>query len=470
MIPRRMRYARLLSGCCALAALPVVHGQETAASPVRPIPAMNRWQEDWSSLADPSLRTEPGDGWKYHPLAPLLPDGWLSLGLTLRERYEQNDAVNFGVNGAPREAYLLQRLQVHADLHLDSHWRLFTQLEDARAWAKDPVTPVDQNPLDLRLAFAEYVQHTAAGTLKARVGRQDFAFDLQRFVSSRDGPNVRQSFDAVWADWETADWRFIAFVSEPVQYLDSKPFDDHSNSAFRFHTVRVERHVLGDNELSAYWSVYERANARYIDASGLERRDLLDARFAGKSGAVDWDLEAMGQSGRVGATAIRAWAGGAGAGWTLEETAGKPRLGLQLDAASGDSRRGDGALGTFNPLFPNGYYFSLAGYTGYANLVQVKPTLTLHSATGLVTTFGAGLLWRETTGDAVYVQPNVPVAGTAGEPGRRTGTYWQARADYRVDRLITTAIEVVHDDVSQVIRRVGGRDSDYVGIEFKLSW
>nr|WP_281034719.1 alginate export family protein [Rhizobium ruizarguesonis] len=34
---------------------------------------------------------------------------------------------------------------------------------------------------------------------KASCGRQDFAFALQRFVSSRDGPNVRQSF-TVWAD------------------------------------------------------------------------------------------------------------------------------------------------------------------------------------------------------------------------------------------------------------------------------
>ena len=60
----------------------------------------------------------------------------------------------------------------------------------------------------------------------ARVGRQDFLFDLQRFVSSRDGPNVRQSFDAVWADWETGTWRLIGFVSRPVQYFDERPFDD----------------------------------------------------------------------------------------------------------------------------------------------------------------------------------------------------------------------------------------------------
>ena len=38
---------------------------------------------------------------------------------------------------------------------------------------------------------------------------------------------------------------------------------------------------------------------------------------------------------------------------------------LQTDAASGDRNPHDGRLETFNPLFPNGYYFVLASYTCY---------------------------------------------------------------------------------------------------------
>ncbi len=39
------------------------------------------------------------------------------------------------------------------------------------------------------------------------------------------------------------------------------------------------------------------------------------------------------------------------------------RLALQVDGVSGDKHPGDGSLGMFNPLFPNGYYSTLAGYT-----------------------------------------------------------------------------------------------------------
>jgi len=109
----------------------------------------------------------------------------------------------------------LQRFQIHADLRLDSHWQIFAQFEDARALEKAVITAVDKNEFDLRQAFVAYVDAVAGGVLKVRVGRQEMAFDLQRFVSVRDGPNVRQAYDAVWLDWERERWRFITFWSQP---------------------------------------------------------------------------------------------------------------------------------------------------------------------------------------------------------------------------------------------------------------
>ena len=452
---------------------PVAHPEEGAASSApaqRPVPKMNRWQEDWSALSDPSLRTEPLDDLKYIPLGSAMPEGYLSLGATLRERFESNDAAGFGVGGTAQDAYVLQRVQLHADLHINDELRLFTQLEDDEAFHKTTISSVDQDRLDLRLAFLEYVRHLSGGTLKTRLGRQDFAFDLQRFVSSRDGPNVRQAFDAAWVDWEDADWRFIGFLSRPVQYFDDHPFDDRSNNDFRFHTLRVERHVLGDNELSAYYSLYERRFAQYGDAAGSERRNIFDVRFAGKSGALDWDTEAMLQTGTVGGKEIRAWATGPSAGFTLADVVWHPRVGVQVDIASGDSQHGDGRVGTFNPLFPNGYYFSLAGYTGYANLIQVKPSVTLRPSAKATLLAGLGLQWRQTLADAVYTQPNVPVAGTAGRSGRWSGVYAQGRVDYLMTPNFTTAIEAVHYWVGDAIRSVGGHDSTFVGIEGKFAW
>lgn len=441
------------------------------ATATRPKPKSNRWQEDWSPLADPALRTRPFDRLKYLPLVPGDDSVYLSLGATLRDRLETNDAPAFGTGGRRADTYVIQRLQAHADLRLGPNWQVFAQLEDARAPGKHrPLAPVDENKLDLRLGFVAYQGKLGAGTFKARVGRQDFAFDLQRFVSSRDGPNVRQSFDAIWADYEIGKWRFIGFVSQPVDYRSDHPFDDRSGRRWRFHTLRVERQVLGTNELSFYYSRWEQDGTRFVDAAGDERRDIFDLRFAGTHERIDWDLEAMRQTGRVDTARVRAWAVGARTGYTFKETGGTPRIGLQFDAASGDRRARDGRLQTFNPLFPNGYYFSLAGYTGYANIIHLKPTVTVKPVTDLSFTGGVGLEWRESLADAVYVQPNVPVAGTAGRPGRWTGAYFQGRTDWAISDNLSAAVEAVHFDIGDAVRAAGGHSSDYLGVELKFLW
>lgn len=438
-------------------------------TPQRPAIRSNRWEEDWSPLADPALRTQPFDRLKYLPLFPGDPKSYLSFGLTSRQRYEYNDAPAFGTGGKRPDGYLLDRSQLHLDLHLNANWQIFGQFEDVRTADKKLPGPADENQFDLRLAFLAFDRNFTAGELKARIGRQDFDFDLQRFVSSRDGPNVRQSFDAIWADWESGPWRVLGFVSQPVQYLNNHPFDDFSDDHLLFHTFRIEHQVLGSNELSAYYARYERDGAHYPDATGNEVRNILDARFAGSLAPIDWDIEVMGQQGKVGGSDVLAWAAGARAGYTITSLPWQPRLGLQLDAASGDRHPNDGRLETFNPLFPNGYYFSLAGYTGYANILHVKPSLTLKPAPGVSILTAIGLQWRETTADAVYAQPNLPIRGTAGQGGSWTGFYEQLRIDWAMTGNLSSAIEAVRYQVGSAVHAAGGQDSEYVGIELKYS-
>lgn len=435
----------------------------------RPTIMFNRWQEDWSALSHPCVPREPFDSMKYIPLFGN-PDAYISLGVVLRERLEINDAPLFGLGSGRDDTYGLQRIEVHADAHLGPHVQVFMQFEDARPFGKDSVTVVDKNPLDLRQAFVAITEPLGPGTFKFRVGRQEMAFDLQRFISVRDGPNVRQAFDAIWADYETGPWRWIAYATQPVQYRDDTDFDDVSNRGVTFSGVRVERKGVGPGDVSAYYSRYNRDNARFLDASGDEHRDVFDARYTGSAGHIDWDVEGMYQSGHVGNKTIGAWAIGSLAGYTLANMPWTPRLGVQLDAASGDRHPGDGRIETFNALFPNGYYFALAGYTGYANLIHIKPTLTLKPNSKLTLLAGVGLQWRETTADAVYGQGAAIVPGTAGYGSNWTGFYTQVRADWAVNPNLALALEAVHFQIGPSLRELGARNADYVGVETKFNW
>jgi hypothetical protein len=208
----------------------------------------------------------------------------------------------------------------------------------------------------------------------------------------------------------------------------------------------------------------------YLDAAGDERRNIFDVRYVGGLSGFDWDLEAMGQIGSVGDKRVRAWAIGALTGYTFSDISWAPRLGLQFDAASGDRHPRDGTLETFNPLFPNGYYFTLAGYTGYVNLLHLKPSLTVKPTSNVKLLAAVGFQWRQTTADAIYVQPNIPVSGTAGAPGRWTGVYNQIRGEWAITRNLSGFIEIVRYYVGQAIRRAGGHDSQYVGVCLQFGW
>jgi Alginate export len=77
----------------------------------------------------------------------------------------------------------------------------------------------------------------------------------------------------------------------------------------------------------------------------------------------------------------------------------------------------NGRVETFN-TFPNGYYFTLAGYTGYANLIPVKPSFTLKPSSKLALLSATGLQWRMSTNDAMFQQGSAVVLGTAGHGTR----------------------------------------------------
>jgi len=394
-------------------------------------------------LADPEVPRERLDELKYIPLSTSDTRTYLSLGANVRERFEFNDA-QFGIGGSEQEAYLLSRLEAHSDLRIAGQVQVFLQLQSDVAPGKRDPSPVDGDRLGVEQAFVALSEPFADGAITIRIGRRENGFDLQRFLSVRDGPNVRQAYDGATAAYTRGPWRFIALYTDPVQNRNRRAFDDTSSPHLSLGLLRIERKITSSSSLSAYVGRFRQDDARFPSASGNERRYLVDVRFAGSGGGFDWDAEAMAQNGSIGARAIHAWATGAIVGRRFESVPLSPRVSLQFDAASGDKNPADNRLNTFNPLFPSGYYFTTAGYTTYANLVHVKAGLSLTPRNNLHLSAGVGSEWRATVADAIYTIPDIPVPNTAGRGGRYVGAYGQVRADYALTSHIALALELVH--------------------------
>lgn len=327
---------------------------------------------------------------------------------------------------------------------------------------------MDQDRLDLEQAFIGISNPLGGDTLRLRLGRQLVEADLQRFLSSREGPNLRQLHDAVNVDYQRGLWRIVGLYSRPLQLRDLRAFDDYSDDRMTVSGILIRRRLLESAQMSVYYGRYTRDSAQFISASGNERRDIGDIRFGGAMNGFDWDIEAMNQTGRIEDQAIQAWAFGSSVGYVFADAAGKPHLELALDAASGDRSDQDRRLETFNPLFPNGYF--LPAYTGYVNLILVKPSLVLQPTQAVKLTGALAAQWRMTTADAVYMWPSFPVVGSAGTPGRYTGTSGRLRGEWTVTPNSSFALEAVHYAIGNAIRKVGGRDANYVSLEFKTGW
>jgi hypothetical protein len=452
-----------------LALLNLTPPHADAQTAPRPTIAFNRWSEDWSVLADSDVPREPLDELKYIPLSTSDTRTYLSLGANVRERFEVNDA-QFGVEGNRPDADLLSRLEAHSDLRIAGQVQVFLQLQSDVAPGKRDPSPVDADRLGIEQGFVAVSEPLAGGAMMIRIGRQEDGFDLQRFLSVRDGPNVRQAYDGATVAYVRGPWRFIALYTDPVQNRNLTAFDDYSSPHLFLGLLRIERKITSSSSLSAYVGRFRQDDARFPSASGNERRNLEDVRFTGSGGGFDWDAEAMAQNGSIGAEAIHAGATGAIIGRTFDRAPLRPRVSLQFDAASGDKNPTDNQLNTFNPLFPSGYYFTTAGYTTYANLAHGKAGLSLTPRNNVHLRAGVGSEWRATVADAIYTLPDIPVPNTAGRGGQYVGAYGQLRADDALTSHVALALEFVHFSAGPTIMSAGGHNTDYLGTEVRYGW
>lgn len=393
-----------------------------------------------------------------------------SLGGELRWRFEGVDEPRFGLAPVAEDDYVLQRALLHADLRTQAGHRAFVQLGSHYALGKAlPNGPADENRLGVQQAFLDGPLPGVDATL--RLGRQEIAFGSQRLVGVREGPNIRQAFDGarllvpLGSGQGPGQGGVDLFLARPVA-VTARPFGDEPDSRQLFWGAYGSgiATLAPGLRLDAYYLGLRRRDARFGPVTGTDRRHTLGGRLAGRSGAWDVNLDAGWQvGGHAGRDVSSGFAAG-DAGYTLSALPWSPRLGLRAAWASGDEDPRDGDVGTFHPLFPRGAQFSEAGITGLANMIELFPHVVVQPAPTLAFLAGAELLWRQTTADAVYTQPFVPVPGTAGRGGRRTGTQWYAQASYVPATWWSLNAAVAYFETGPGLDAVGGRDSTYVGV------
>jgi hypothetical protein len=413
--------------------------QDESPAPVRTYNLL-RENDDWSFLADPSLRSDLWDPIKYIPLD--CEACYVSLGGEIREAFEQVGNDNWGKQRY-MNAFLLQRYILHSDWHLGENFRVFVQLktglEDFRAGG---ARPIDEKRLDFEAAFFEVGNTHKKNWAVLRVGRQELNYGSGRLVSVREGPNVRQSFDGVKIRSQVGAWNVDAWAVRPD--LD-KPgfFDNAPDHTTAFWGVYATRPVVSQRWRGVGYDLYylglDRKNATFERGTATELRHTVAARLwrpiATQESGADFDYEGVVQFGTFGSDDIRAWTFASDTGYSLTTVPLRPRFSIKADISSGDNP-GSHTLGTFNPIYPIGNYFGVLADTGPGpvNFIDVHPRIQTHLPHGISISTDIVAQWRENVNDGVYAVPGFLLVPANGSRARFVGYRPGAEVRWQIDR------------------------------------
>lgn len=395
--------------CLGVLALRASAQQTDSQAP--PAYQLMRYEEDWSTLSDPSHRSDWLDPLKYISLGRT---GWyMTLGGEIREKFELLDEPGFGVGPVDQNGYLLQRYLLSSDFHLGSRFRFFTELQSGLEEGRNGSSrPTDLDRLDVHQAFMDWsISGSETEGVTLRIGRQELAFGSGRLVAPAEGLNLRRSLDGARINIKKGKINFnasaIRLVTTKTGIFDDLP--DHQQTFWGAGFVE-SRPFWKIANIGVYYMGFDNKKSIFAKGIGREIRATFGAHIWNQYGPWDYDDEGVFQWGSFRGAPIRAWALSEDGGYTSARLPFHPRLGFRADATSGDQGQGHRSLGSFNPLFSAVPVWSgPSALLGGINLVDVTPSVRLGFTRALTLTLESSTFWRESRYDAVYTAFNTPL-------------------------------------------------------------
>lgn len=425
-------------------------------------PALPRWAENYTFLKDESKKTDPFDSLRYISLGD---SAWLQTGAEVRYRADSIDKPFFGLRGVNDDSYLQQRLQLHGDLHLfDDQLRVFTQLQNTRTWGKDLFSPFDESRTEFQQAFVDWnLKFNSGYRLTTRLGRQELVYGSLMLISDRDVPNIRNNLDGAKVMLKTPGGISVdAFALRPVEY-GLKSFDDQPSDDIKFYGVYSTIPISKAVNFDFYGLDLETKDRNLAGVIGDEKRYTVGTRIFGKNNGFDWTWDVAGQFGHLGDAQIRAWFVSGATGYTFDHP-WVPRIAVRSDISSGDSKRGDNKVGTFDPLYSKNGYYGEASLTTLSNLIVFGPSFAFSPAPQFRIEPAIYKAWRENTNDGVYFTGMSLVPNSPNASGKSVGTIYKATGRWLASRNVTVDMDWEYFDVGRAVKEVGGQSVHFVSL------
>lgn len=401
---------------------------------------LTRAEEDYTYLKNKESVFIEQDFFAALKFIPLNRTGntYLSLGGQIRPRYEHY-SNRFWLAEEDQNFYS-QRLAFHTNLVLGKYFRLFGELYHGYTSHEEEFAEYDQ--LDVFQAFAEIKLFLGdKQRLSFQFGRQEMGLGAARLIGIREGPNIRRSYDMIRLVHNKEKTKIQAFYGKEVRPLfkvfdnDFSLFDDVATNPqlWGVYTQFPIKNLNGMNEV--YYLGFQADNSTFNDVNGNEMRHTLGLRRFGKLGERwRYNSEIIYQFGKIGMDNIRAFSIDTDWHYDLTSTKWNWSPGLKLEYASGDQTADDGKINSFNPMFVNPAFYSLAATVTPINIMGIHPSVSCQPIEQLKLYLEWAIFWRASKNDALYRPTRFINRLANGVDSRNIGNQVGGKMQYEINR------------------------------------
>lgn len=328
------------------------------------------FDNDFSYLNDPAYEDS---HWGEQLKQLEFGDCWtLDIGGQYRARYHgERNMRGLGLTGRDDD-FLLHRTRLFANAKYGDTIRVYGEFLDAESNYEN-FTPrgIEVNRADMLNLFGDLLLHDFdAGSLTARVGRQELLYGNQRLISPLDWANTRRTFEGAKLMWAGEYWNTDLFYTRPVlvqpHRFDSPDYNQEFMGAYA--TRKSDPNSILDVYALQYNNSSQGQAFRYTTTG---------ARWLKKEGNWTFETEGGMQFGTT--TQQTDHAAGfamAGLGYTWDDAPWTPTLTGYYDWASGGNLLG-GRRG-FDHAFPLAHkYLGFMDLYGRSNINTPNALLTM---------------------------------------------------------------------------------------------
>ncbi len=215
--------------------------------------------------------------------------GQLDVGGEYRSRYHhENNMRGFGLTGRDDD-FWLSRLRLFSSYRITEDIRFYGEYLYADSGGENFAPRViEENRGEAQnLFFDAKLYDSGAGTVSARLGRQELLFGAQRLVSPLDWANTRRTFDGYRLTYASKELDGDLFYTNPVNRVAATGGTnewDSSNNNRSFYGAYLSRKDLDVGIVDAYYLGYDDQDANFS-------YHTLGSRVAGSGDFFLYELE-----------------------------------------------------------------------------------------------------------------------------------------------------------------------------------